>query len=52
VDLRDLSRFLGTLGKRQGQDGFLDYFDFDGDRDVDLYDSLAFLNRPGARLRP
>jgi hypothetical protein len=43
VDLRDLSCFLGALGRREGQHGLLDYFDFDGDHDVDLRDALAFL---------
>jgi hypothetical protein len=48
VDLRDLSRFLGALGRREGQHGLLNYFDFDGDHDVDFRDALAFLGRLGA----
>ncbi len=52
VDVNDLQLFLSTLGKRQGEQDFLDFFDFDGDRDVDLRDAKAFLRRLGTRLRP
>lgn len=52
VDARGLLRLLTTLGREEGQPGPLDPFDHDGDGDVDLPDSLAFLGRLGARLRP
>jgi hypothetical protein len=45
VDFRDLVGFLGALGRRAGQPGYLGYFDFDGDGDVDIRDFLAFLDR-------
>jgi len=47
VDLRDLVRFLGTLGKRSGDAGFLAYFDYDGDGRVDFRDLVQLLGRLG-----
>jgi acetyl esterase/lipase len=47
VDLRDLLRFGGTLGKRAGDPGYLWYFDYDGDGGVDFGDLLQLLRRLG-----
>jgi hypothetical protein len=45
VDLGDLLRFAGTLGKRAGDPGYLWYFDYNGDGRVDLGDLLQLLRR-------
>jgi hypothetical protein len=45
VDLGDLLRFAGTLGKHAGDPGYLWYFDYDGH--VDLGDLAQLLRRFG-----
>jgi hypothetical protein len=45
VGRRDLLSFLGTVGKRASDPGFLRYFDYDGNGTVDLTDQ--FLHRFG-----
>jgi pectin methylesterase-like acyl-CoA thioesterase len=50
IDLEDLLRCLGTLGKRQGDPGYLAYFDYYGDGRVDLGDLLQLLRRFGERV--
>jgi hypothetical protein len=47
VDLQDLLSFVGTFGKRAGDQGYLGYFDFNGDGRVDLGDLLQLLRRVG-----
>jgi pectin methylesterase-like acyl-CoA thioesterase len=50
IDLQDLLRFFGTLGKHQGDPGYLDYFDYYGDGRVDLRDLVQLLRRLGERV--
>jgi hypothetical protein len=50
VDLYDLHYFLGTLGRRGGDDHYLDYLDINGDERVGLIDLLAFARRIGTQL--
>ena len=52
VDLHDLWRFLGTLGRRPGDPGYLSYFDVNGDDRVGLIDLAAFAGRLGTQLNP
>jgi hypothetical protein len=52
VDLRDLSQFLGTIGRRAGDSGYLWYFDANGDDRVGVLDTLTFACRIGSRLAP
>lgn len=52
ADLRDLGRFLSTLGRRSGDPGYLWYFDVDGDNRVGLVDLVAFARRLGSHLDP
>src|SRR5262249_15499872 len=47
VDLLDLSGFLSTFGRREGDPQFLGYFDFDGNGVVDVQALLAFVGRFG-----
>jgi hypothetical protein len=47
VDLGDLFRFFGTLGKRAGDPGYLWYFDYYGDGRVDFGDLFQLLRRFG-----
>jgi pectin methylesterase-like acyl-CoA thioesterase len=49
VDRRDLLLFLSTLGKHQGDPGYLAYFDYNGDGKVDLGDLVQLLRRFGER---
>jgi hypothetical protein len=50
VDLHDLWRFLGTLGRRPGDPGYLSSFDFNGDDRVGLIDLAALARRLGTHL--
>jgi hypothetical protein len=52
VDLSDVLRFLGTLGKRAGDPGYLWYFDYNGDGRVDFGDLGQLLLRLGRDLGP
>ncbi len=52
VDLHDLFQFLSTLGRREGDPGFLWYMDYNGDDRVGVADLLAFVHRIGDRLDP
>ncbi len=46
VNTTDLALFRTALGKREGQAGYLAYFDYDADRDVDTaVDYAEFLIR-------
>jgi hypothetical protein len=47
VDLGDLLRFAGTVGKRAGDPCYLSYLDYDGDGRVDFGDLLQLLRRLG-----
>jgi hypothetical protein len=48
VDLRDLGRFLGTLGRRAGDQGYLWYFDVNNDGRIGVTDTVAFARRLGS----
>jgi Dockerin type I domain len=50
VDLRDLVRFLGTLGRQEGDPRYLWYSDVNSDGRVDAIDLIAFARRLGSRL--
>jgi hypothetical protein len=50
VGLQDLLRFASTLGKREGDGGYLAYFDYNGDGRVDVGDFVQLLRRFGRRL--
>jgi uncharacterized membrane protein len=52
VDLHDLGRFLGTIGRRPGDPHYLAYFDVNGDDRVGVIDTLALALRLGTRLKP
>jgi hypothetical protein len=52
VDLFDAARFISTLGRREGDDRFLWYFDVNGDDRIGLLDTLAFGIRLGTHLKP
>jgi hypothetical protein len=52
VDLRDLGRFLSTLGRQEGDAGFLWYMDVNDDDRVGLVDLFAFVRRLGTSLSP
>jgi hypothetical protein len=52
VDLRDLGRFLSTLGRQAGDAGFLWHLDVNDDDRVGLVDLFAFVRRLGTTLRP
>jgi hypothetical protein len=45
VDQKDRDLFRSAIGKRASDVGYLWYFDFDGDRDVDGRDSRQFNRR-------
>jgi hypothetical protein len=45
VDHADLDRMLGSFGKRQGEAGFLWFFDYDGDGNVGGPDMAQFNKR-------
>jgi hypothetical protein len=49
VDVKDVARFLGALGKRQGEASYLTYFDYDGDGRIGLADLAQLLLRLGQR---
>jgi hypothetical protein len=51
VDARDLGRFLSTLGRQEGDAGFLWYMDLNDDDRVGLVDLFAFVHRLGTNLR-
>ncbi|HVK16612.1 MAG TPA: FG-GAP-like repeat-containing protein [Fimbriiglobus sp.] len=50
VDLCDLARFLGTLGRRPRDSHYLTYFDFNGDNRIGVVDLVAFARRLGTHL--
>lgn len=50
VDLRDLVRFLGTLGRQEGDPRYAWYSDVNSDGRVDVIDVIAFARRLGSRL--
>jgi hypothetical protein len=50
VDLRDLGRFLGTLGRQEGDPHYLWYFDVNADDRVGLTDLVSFARRLGTHL--
>jgi hypothetical protein len=50
VDLRDLVRFLGTLGRQEGDPRYVWYSDVNSDGRVDVIDVIAFARRLGSRL--
>ena len=52
VDLRDLKRFLGALGRRAGGPHYLWYFDVNDDDRIGVIDLLAFTRRLGSHLEP
>lgn len=52
VDLRDLGRFLGTLGRRAGDPHYLWYFDVNGDSRIGVTDLVALARRLGGHLDP
>ena len=52
VDETDQELFDSTFGLRAGDEGFLGYFDFDRDSDVDDADLAAFIERFGSTLFP
>jgi hypothetical protein len=52
VDRLDLGCFLSTLGRRQGNSGYLDYMDFNGDDRVAAIDLLAFAFQLGKNVNP
>jgi hypothetical protein len=52
VDLRDLGRFLASLGRREGGPGYHWYFDVNGDDRVGVTDLVAFARRLGSHLDP
>jgi ELWxxDGT repeat protein len=52
VDLRDLARFLSSLGRRPGDPLYLAYFDVNGDDWVGVVDLIAFARRFGTHLNP
>lgn len=52
VDVRDLTRFLGALGRRAGNPGYLWYFDVNGDDWVGVIDMAAFARHLGSHLDP
>ena len=47
MDERDRDLFRSAFGKRVGEAGYLWYFDFDGDGDVDGRDNGQFNRRFG-----
>jgi hypothetical protein len=50
VDLRDLVRILGTLGRQEGAPRYVWYSDVNSDGRVDVIDVIAFARRLGSRL--
>jgi uncharacterized protein (TIGR03118 family) len=52
ADLRDLGRFLNTVGRRPGDPHYLAYFDVNGDGRVGVFDLVAFSRRLGTHLDP
>ena len=50
VDLRDLTRFLGTLGRQAGEPRYQWYSDINGDGRVDAVDLLALALRLGRHV--
>jgi hypothetical protein len=52
VDLRDLGRFLSTLGRRPADPYYLAYFDVNGDARIGVTDLVAFAYRLGSNLNP
>jgi hypothetical protein len=52
VDDADQAAFDGTFGMVAGDPGYLAYFDFDGDGNVDQQDQDHFLLRLGTALSP
>jgi hypothetical protein len=52
VDLRDLARFMGTLGRQAGDPRYQWYSDINGDGRVDAVDLIAFARRLGSHLEP
>ena len=47
MDLRDLRRFLSTLGRQQGDSHYLWYFDYDSNGVVGVVDLVQFVRRVG-----
>jgi hypothetical protein len=52
VDLHDLWRFLGTLGRTASDPNYLWYFDVNNDARVGVFDLIAFGRRLGSDLDP
>jgi hypothetical protein len=52
VDLHDLGRFLGTLGRRAGDPHYLWYFNVNGDDRIGVIDLVVFARRRGSHLDP
>jgi hypothetical protein len=52
VDLRDLARFIVTLGRQAGDPRYQWYCDINGDGRVDAVDLIAFARRLGSHLEP
>ena len=52
VDMDDRGRFVTSLGREAGDEGYLWYFDFNSDGRVIGIDATSFVHRLGSQLQP